>query len=312
MDKFSKQLTTVMNFPERGPYGDSSYRGNCSGYVQKALFEYFQPKKVFDPFVGGGTTIDVCNELGIDNLCLDLNPKYGGFDILSDEIPESNDFVVSHDPYFDIILYSGNVWNKGGTPHPNDLSRCKTYEEFILKIDIAHAKMYNSLRKGGHLAILTGDVKRKGALYSLIKQMAWFGTPIQHIIKLQHNCFSSNTNYGNAKFIPIVHEHLLIFRKDDNYIIRGTITKTIDIDSRKGVKSSWFSVVLNAMERLGGKASLQELYNEIEGHAKTSTNQHWKEKIRQIVQTYKDFQNIDRGVYRLIPLGKVNAAVGVA
>lgn len=310
MDRLSAKLTTVMNFKDRGPYGDSSYRGNCSGFVQKALFEHFEPKKVIDPFCGSNTTGDVCVELGIDHLSLDLNPKYGGFDILSDDIPESCDYVYSHDAYHDIIAYSGSQW--GNEPHPNDLSRCKTYEDFIKKINIAHAKMYNALRKGGYLAILTGDIKRKGQFYSLIKDMDWYGQPIQHIIKLQHNCFSDSIKYNNPKLIPIVHEHLLIFRKDDHYIIRGKITKTIDIDSRTRTKLSWFTVVLNAMERLGGKASLDQLYREIEGHAKTQTNQHWKEKIRQVVQSYKDFQNIDRGVYRLVPLGERNAVVGVA
>lgn len=25
---------TILSFPERGPWGDSSYRGNCSGWIQ--------------------------------------------------------------------------------------------------------------------------------------------------------------------------------------------------------------------------------------------------------------------------------------
>lgn len=297
ISKLNAKLTTVMNYPERGPYGESSYRGNCSGFIQKALFEHFEPKKVLDPMCGSNTTGDVCVELGIDHLSLDLNPKFGGFDILSDDIPESADYCFSHPAYHNIIPYSANMWGKKA--HPNDLSRCKSYEDFIQKLNIAHSKMYNSLRKGGYLAILIGDVKRQGKFYSLIKDMGWYGTPIQHIIKLQHNCFSDNIRYNNPKLIPIVHEHLLIFRKDDHYIIRGTITKTIDIDSRTRTKLSWFTVVLNAMERLGGRANLQQLYEEIEGHAKTKTNQYWKEKIRQVVQTYKDFQNVERGVYKL-------------
>lgn len=301
MDRLNSRLTTVMDYPKRGPYGDNSYRGNCSGYVQKALFEHFQPNKVIDPFVGGGTTEDVCIELGIDHICLDLNPEYGGFDILSDEIPESCDFIYSHDPYHDIIQYSGNVWGKES--HPNDLSRCKTYDEFIKKINIAHAKMYNALRHGGHLAILTGDIKKKGILYSLIKDMHWYGTIVQHIIKLQHNCLSDSINYRNSKLIPIAHEHLLIFRKDDHYIIRCKLTKTIDLDSRTRTKISWYTVVRNAMERLGGEANLQDLYREIEGHKKTETNNYWRDKVRQVVQTYQDFQRIERGVYRLVPLG---------
>lgn len=300
MDRLSAKLTTVMNFKDRGPYGDPKYRGNCSGYVQKALFEHFEPKKVLDPFVGGGTTIDVCEELKIDHLGLDLNPKYGGFDILSDDIPETFDFVISHDPYHDIIKYSGNMWGK---PHPNDLSRCATYEEFIQKIDRAHANMYNALRKGGYLAILTGDVKRKGELLSLIRDMSWFGTPIQHIIKLQHNCFSDKITY-NKRFIPIVHEHLILLRKDDEYVIRAKITKSFEFDNRTKTKMSWLNVVASAMERLGGSATLKDLYSEIEGHAKTKTNNNWQAKIRQVVQTYKDFENVDRGRYRLRPLGQ--------
>lgn len=309
MDKLGAKLTTVLSFPERGPYGQSSYRGNCSGFIQKTLFQHFEPKKVGDFFAGGNTTGDVCQELKIDCLTLDLNPQLGGFDVLSDEIPESFDFIFSHDPYHDIIKYSGNVW--GNEPHSNDLSRCKTYEEFIKKINAAHAKMYNALRYGGYLAILTGDVKKKGVLYSLIKDMDWYGQPIQHIIKLQHNCFSDNIKYNNTKLIPIVHEHLLIFKKDDHYIIRCKITKTMDLDTRERTKLSWYTVVLNAIEKLGGKASLQELYNEIGNHAKTKTNQHWKEKIRQVVQSYKDFQNIDRGIYALRAFNQ-DSATGVA
>lgn len=297
MNKLGRKLTTVLNYPNRGKYGNARYRGNCSGYIQKALFEYFEPNKVFDPFTGGGTTKDVAEEMKIDNLCLDLNPKYGGFDILSDDIPETFDFVFSHDPYHDIIPYSGSQW--GDKPHPNDLSRCRTYEEFIEKINYAHARMYDSLRKGGHLAILTGDIKKRGIFRSIIKDMDWYGTPIQHIIKLQHNCFSSNTNYGNAKFIPIVHEHLLIFKKDNNYIIRCTLTKTVNFDSRKGTKATWLSVVANAMEKLGGKATLEQLYSELSSHKKTKTNNHWKEKIRQICGTHKEFNRVGRGVYKL-------------
>lgn len=311
VNRLQSKLTTVLSFPNRGPYGKADYRGNCSGYIQKALFEFFQPKKVGDFMAGSNTTGDVCEELGIDYLTLDLNPELGGFDILSDEIPESFDFIFSHDPYHDIIKYSGNVWGK--EPDPRDLSRCKTYEEFIEKVNQAHAKMYNALRYGGHLAILTGDIKKKGILYSLIKDMQWYGLPIQHIIKVQHNCSSDSINYS-GKFIPIVHEHLLIFKKNDHYIIRCTLVKTINIDTRNRTKISWYTVVLNAMQKLGGRATLQQLYHEIKDHAKTKHNKHWQEKVRQTLQRYSDFRNIERGVYELVPLetNKKKEAIAIA
>ena len=69
--KHNANLTTVLSFPERGPYGESNYRGNCSGYVQKSLFEFFQPKKVGDFMAGSNTTGDVCEELSINYLSRD-------------------------------------------------------------------------------------------------------------------------------------------------------------------------------------------------------------------------------------------------
>ena len=41
-----------------------------------------------------------------------------------------------------------------------------------------------------------------------------------------------------------------------------------DLDTRTRTKMNWHSVVLNAMEKLGGNATLKQLYSEIEGHAK--------------------------------------------
>lgn len=302
-------LTTLVSYEDRNNrYGNNKYRGNCSGQLIKDLLEFYNPKRVLDPSVGGGTTKDVCQALGINNLCLDLNPKWGGFDLLSDEIPQSSDFIFWHPPYHDIIQYSGNMW---GEADERDLSRCKTYEDFIQKINQCQAKLLTSLRQGGRLAILVGDVKRKGVLYSMQKDMAWFGQPEQVIIKAQHNCWSDNVNYS-GNFIPIVHEYLMIFKRDNCYIVPSRIVKQINIDLRTRPNQTWRDVVLAAISKLGGKASLQQLYSEIENHAKTKTNSTWKEKIRQIVRAYnKDFQRISEGVYSLTKLGELAASAAV-
>lgn len=302
-------LTTLVSYEDRNnKYGNNKYRGNCSGQLIKDLLEFYNPKRVFDPSVGGGTTKDVCQTLGVDNLCLDLNPKWGGFDLLTDEIPQSSDFIFWHPPYHDIIKYSGNMW---GEADERDLSRCKTYEDFIDKINKCQAKLLTSLRQGGRLAILVGDVKRKGVLYSMQKDMAWFGQPEQIIIKAQHNCWSDNVSYS-GNFIPIVHEYLMIFKRDNCYIIPSRIVKQVNVDLRTRPNQTWRDVVLAAISKLGGKASLQQLYSEIENHAKTKTNSAWKEKIRQIVRAYnKDFQRISEGIYTLTKLGQLAASTAV-
>jgi hypothetical protein len=304
------KLSTIVSYPDRNnSYGNNKYRGNCSGELIKDLLTHFNPKHAYDPMVGGGTFRDVCIDLGVEHFCTDLNPQFGGWNALEDEVPESSDFIFWHPPYHDIIQYSGNMW---GNADPRDLSRCETYEDFISKINKVEAKLLASLRKGGRMAILVGDVKRKGVLYSMQKDMAWFGQPEQVIIKAQHNCFSDNTHYS-GNFIPIVHEYVLIFKRDDCYLVPTKIVKQVNVDLKQRPNQTWRDVVLAALEKLGGRSSLDKLYNEIEGHAKTKTNPHWNEKVRQVLQEKtNDFINVARGEYALKPFGKVNTSMATA
>ena len=283
---------TILSYPTRGVGGDPKYRGNAAPQIFQDVVGWVKPKKVFIPFRGGGTEADVCERLGINHLALDLNPAYGGWDALNDDVPESSDLVYCHPPYHNMVVYSGEVW--GQNPDPRDLSRCATYEDFISKWNGIQAKLMSSLRKGGYLAVLVGDYKKNGRLYSIQKDMAWLGTPVQVIIKQQHNCWSDKKVYAGS-FIPIQHEYLLLFRRDDAYCIPVRVVKTVDIDLRTKVKQTWRDVVHSALEALGGHSTLDKLYAEIEGHAKCNDNPHWKEKIRQTLQRCVDFINTSRG-----------------
>lgn len=289
-------LTTIVSYPERGHWGNNKWRGNCSGKMVMDLLDHFRPKKVLDPMVGSGTTLDVCREKGVKAVGLDLNPAFGGWDALNDDVPEGADFIFWHPPYHDIIKYSGHMW--GTEPDPRDLSRCATYEEFIEKLDKIQEKLFYSLRRGGRIAILVGDIKRKGVLYSMQKDMRWYGTPEQVIIKVQHNYASARNNYG-GRFIPIVHEYLLIFRKGDSYLfqVRGQQVFTEDIRNKENV--TWRDVVYAALDKLGGEAPLAALYEEVKGHRKTYTNGHWQAKVRQILQLSPDFEAVAPGKWRL-------------
>lgn len=51
----------------------------------------------------------------------------------------------------------------------------------------------------------------------------------------------------------------------------------------QGERSAWAAVTRAAMEQLGGAATLDELYREVEGHRPT-TNRFWQAKVRQTVQ----------------------------
>lgn len=76
---------SILSFPDRGHWGNASWRGNCSGHVYKKIFEQLKPGVFVDPMVGGGTSIEVAREMGIEAYGLDL---HSGFNILRDSILE--------------------------------------------------------------------------------------------------------------------------------------------------------------------------------------------------------------------------------
>ncbi len=288
-------MKSIVSYPERGIGGKSNYRGNCSPKLLEDLFEFYKPKKVFDPMCGSGTTRDVCLQMGINHDVLDLNPNFGGWDALRDEIPGVYDMVFWHPPYSDIIRYSGNMW---GQPDPRDLSQIplSRYPEFIKRLNLIQKRLFASISRGGRIAILVGDVKKNGRLYSIQRDMAWLGTPEQVVIKAQHNCWSDKTSY-NGKFIPIVHEYLLIFKKNNCYVLPCTLSVTSEINWKTEKNLSWRSAVRLAMEELGGKADLPTLYKELESFTVTKNHSDPEAKIRQVLQTKPEFIPIERGVW---------------
>lgn len=280
-------MQSVISYKERGNYGNSSYRGNCSGYVIKDLIEHFypssKPKKFVEVFSGGGTGEDVAKELNIRNsLHLDLN---NGWDALVDEIPSGSDFVFSHPPYWDIIKYE----KQRNSYSPNDLSNNMSYEEFIKKLDIVNEKIYHSLVNGGRHITLLGDIRKKGSYYSPIKDMKWFGDLESHIIKIQHNCVSDNKLYSNNSFIAIKHEHILVFKKNKIWVVNVKETNTIKENIMNLTKITWRDLIQATIEFLNNKASIEQIYNILKESKKAESNNHVREKIRQTLNNNSNF-----------------------
>src|SRR5690625_2543418 len=267
-------MNSIISYPNRGKWGSSSYRGNTSGYVIKDLITHFfpnkKPRKFIEIFSGGGTGKDVTDDLGMKNsVHLDLN---NGWNALVNDIPFGSDFIFSHPPYWNMISYQ-----KYNNNHPDDLSLNSSYEEFIDKLNIVNAKIYQSLLNGGRHAFLIGDIRRKGKYYSVIKDMTYFGDLESHIIKAQHNCLSDNKQYANNNFIPIVHKHFLVFRKNQVWQVQLKRTSIQNFDLRQFKNITWRDLVQGAVESLGGSATLKDIYKIIEGSKKAINNNHWKE-----------------------------------
>lgn len=63
---------TVLSFPERGPWGDSNYRGIFSGWIPAAIINRYECQSVSEIFAGSGTTSDFKSMMRYersDNIC---------------------------------------------------------------------------------------------------------------------------------------------------------------------------------------------------------------------------------------------------
>lgn len=82
---------------------------------------------------------------------------------------------------------------------------------------------------------------------------------------------------------------------DEAYAMREIVRRSREILDR-GAGPVWRTVVLDALQDLGGEATLPQLYGAIERRRPTR-NPFWREKIRQTVQRYTD--RTARATYRL-------------
>ena len=209
----NEDLCSVVSYPNRGPWGNPMYRGNCSGHLVKEIILRFGCQNVFDPAEGGGTVKDVVEGI---NKYRHRDIQYEGrdlkddWDILSGRLPDEKfDLIWYHPPYWDIIHYSDN---------PKDLSNCRTLGEFEFKLRQSVERLFQALQPGGVLAILIGDKRKHGNYFALFRTLllnSEIGRLKAIIIKIQHNCRSDRMVYGskNPFLIPIKHEYCLLFQK---------------------------------------------------------------------------------------------------
>lgn len=295
--------TSILSFPERGTYGKSNWRGNCSGYIIREMLEYFRPQVFVDPAEGGGTSGDVSRELKnkgwqIEYIGLDLQ---SGFNLLKDSLRKclgtrSADYVFFHPPYANMIRYSGYVW--GNKAHPDDLSNCKNYEDFLTKMTVALQNIYEAVTSGGNYSILIGDLRKNGEYISIQSDLLQLapGKLTGVLIKAQHNCASEYKNYS-GKFIPISHEYLLNFRKDR--IVFGMLDLTLAASQKLELlsRANWNAVIGAALIKLGGKARLPDLYEIIERDSPKTVKPrpNWQARVRATLQAH--FTSVERGVW---------------
>ena len=293
-------MKSVLNFPERGPWGDAKWRGNCSGHIQRELIDHFKPKLFVDVCEGSGTSRDVCRDLGVEYVGFDLHGLNGAIqndftkDFVLSKLPRPADLCFSHPPYDDMVKYSGVVYP---SIREGDTSRCATTEEFLEKSHVMLLNQREATRDGGIYCTLIGDLRKNGQFRSyqadFIKMMP--GSELKSVaIKLQHNCLSDGRVYS-GNFIPILHEYLLIWQKSSKSLYAiGLETAT---EKMRQIASTWRAVIRMALMKLGGTATLKLIYDEVAKVAgeMCTNNVNWQAKVRQQLQ--KHFNNVERGVW---------------
>ena len=204
---------------------------------------------------------------------------------------EMEKVLKPHCPHYDGVKFIPDTYN---VPEEELIP---DWERFVQAMNYAMMKQFSALEKGGRMAVLMGDIKKKGKLYSMIAEIVKPGTMENIIIKAQHNCFSDNTQYSGT-FIPILHEYVLIVRKDSPTAIPVLMCsqKTMDIRDMPG--ATWRDVVAAVLEECNKAVSLAYLYEQIEPNKKARANQWWKEKIRQTLQCNPEhFDHVGRGLW---------------
>lgn len=307
--RLMKNDTTVLSFSDRGSWGCSNYRGNCSGWYQAFLIWKYKVKKFAELFSGSGTGYDVAKDMQVDYVGADLNPvpvRPGILCVnaLTDEVPvafTNADFLFMHPPYGAEIRipYAGSQYpDPTGELSKSDLGQMP-WDLFIKSLNKVVMKYFSAMESGSRMGILMGDVRRNGVLHSMLTDIVKPGELDQILIKMQHNTVSGNRTYSSRNFVPIVHEYILILKKTSPYILDFQIPMKKELDIRDSFSATWRDVVFAVMRKLGKSASLSNIYKEVEGHEKTRTNPHWKNKIRQVLQKYPDFISESRGVWSL-------------
>ena len=291
---------SILDFKNRGTWGKSSYRGNCSGFVYREMFSWLKPNVFVDPMAGSMTSIEVAEEMGIEAYGLDL---HSGFNILKDRIIDSvkkeSDLVFSHPPYGGMILYSGNVW---GESHPDDLSRCIDDDDFNNKLQLALLNQREATRDGGFYGTLIGDWRRQG-VYTSYQAEIIARMPKDElasvVIKAQHNTMSGRFNYGKQKLPMITHEYMLLWQKKSTSFF--ALFRGLALSQKQRLSSTWQSIIKLALMQLGGSAPLEQIYEHVFATCpeKAIKNIHWKAKVRQTLQLHDAFISSSRGMWCL-------------
>lgn len=321
LDEVRVQMqTTVISYPERNPHdrvwGANNYPGNCSGKVALGFVDKLRADSMFELCAGSGTNYDMCKDYDIGYCGIDLNPnpvrngiKPMDLTDMTQEFPDeirTADIIFSHMPYPGInrIKYSNGAWKDTSNLSERDIQNM-SFEKGMQEINKAHMRAYLSMKPGAFMVMLVGEIRSNGKFYSMNQALCLPGEFYQSYVKIQHNTWSGRQGrtYGNTQRALTGHEMIAVIRKPGGYEICYVMPRHYELDIRDSKNmATWKDIVTTTLKNIHGNASLNDIYNQLEGHEKTKSNEHWKEKVRQTLQRLAKSgvcKNTSRGYWSL-------------
>lgn len=301
-----KQNTNVLNFPDRGPWGDSKWRGNCSGWVQALMIYKYNVKKLAELFAGSGTGSDVCKDMNVAYVGADLFPTRKDIlkvNAITDEVPTEfldADFLFMHPPYPMIgIPYAGSMYpDPDGSLSAQDIGQM-SWEKGMKVLNEVIMKYYSAMKSNSKMGILVGEVRRNGQYYSMMNDLVKPGRTEQMFVKIQNNCVSDGRKY-NRKVTLTMYEMMIVIEKMSEFFFSYVFPQKHEIDARDSMSITWRNLVVAIMRNSGLKEMHEkDILAMVIDHKKAKNNKHPDAKIRQTLQMYDEFVRVRPGVYRL-------------
>jgi len=208
---------------------------------------------VLDPFVGSGSTLIACRHTGRNGVGIEVVKKYvditerrlqqqaltdtkqvviwGDSNDIEKIFEENNlpkmDFCITSPPYWD-QLKRNSMRQKGRkdigldtkySEDPRDIGNIDDYEKFIQAQEKIFDKVYNVMKNGAYLVVITNNIFADGRLYPLafdtLKSLSKKWVPKDEKIWLQDDKPLLPLGIYNAWVGNRAHQYCLIFRKEE-------------------------------------------------------------------------------------------------
>lgn len=151
---------------------------------------------------------------------------------------------------------------------------------------LAVQNLYQAIRPGGYYALLVGERRWRGRIYSIFADARGLcpGRYEGMLVKRQFNRTSDDTKYRNV-LIPCGNEFLLVYRVPATAY--GFVDGAIDAADRlRSIAAAcWKAVVRRALGKVGGEGTLEEIYRVVARTARSrGLPRTWRATVRRTLQ----------------------------